>query len=399
MPFGIPEAIGLGITAVSSGLGILQGAKADGKADDIAKAQYEYDMAMYEYDLEERDRLYEYAVDQTNIARNNALNTINFQEQSAIQDWKFEEEMSISNYNAQVDAYNKGERLFEKQVDYNSIAADIAYQQNADQLIDRKTKAGFDIEALDQQLNQALAKSAYAKASVENKLDSQRKQTGLSKALKGLQYRTQEAETAAKIEDSRSKGQTAKGRLMARGQSGNSVRKGVNSIMQQVGTQQARLLDGLTRFESQYKLGVMKDSQALANFEQESKIQINQIDTMSEYDQMTYDRGMRQVDESVKSAERAFNSNNLKIANDLFGANLRADAARRAKPGDRVAIPKPLQQPRPDIQDPYRPGDPPEPIEGAKSGGVNTIGALAGAANNLAGLNWGTITNTTPGSN
>ena len=120
MPFGIPEAIGLGITAVSSGLGILQGAKADGKADDIAKAQYEYDMAMYEYDLEERDRLYEYAVDQTNIARNNALNTINFQEQSAIQDWKFEEEMSISNYNAQVDAYNKGERLFEKQVDYNS---------------------------------------------------------------------------------------------------------------------------------------------------------------------------------------------------------------------------------------------------------------------------------------
>ena len=38
--------------------------------------------------------------------------------------------MSIANYNAQVDAYNKSERVFERQVDYNATAADVAYQQN-----------------------------------------------------------------------------------------------------------------------------------------------------------------------------------------------------------------------------------------------------------------------------
>ena len=393
MPFGIAEGITLGLTILGTGLNVLGGAKADSDNSKAVEAQYEYDMAMYEFDQDERDRLYDYTMDQTDIVRNNTENNINFQEQSSIQSWKFEEEMSIANYNAQVDAYNKSESIFESQVSYNQVAADVAYNQNADQLIDRKIKAGFDLERIDQALNQALAKSAYAKAGIDNQLDSQRKQTGLSKALKGLQYRSQEAEVANKIEDSRSKGQADKGRLMARGQSGNSVRKGTNSIMQQVGTQQARLLDSLTRFDSQYKLGVMKDAQALANFETESKIQINQINTMSEYDQMTADRGRREVDESVKSAERAFNSNNLKIANDLFGANLKADAARRSKPGDRVAIPKPLQLPRPDIQDPYKPGDPPEPIKGIKSN-INTINAIGAGLQNLAGLDYGAITNT-----
>ena len=383
----------LAVSAIGTAFGIAGGAKADSDNSKAVEAQYEYDTAMYEFDQEERDRLYDYTMDQTDIVRNNTENNINFQEQTSLQSWKFEEEMSIANYNAQVDAYNKSERIFERQVDYNAVAANVAYNQNVDQLRDRKTKAGFDLERIDQTLNQALAKSSYAKAGIENKLDGQRKQTGLSKALKGLQYRSQEAEVANKIEDSRSKGQADKGRLMARGQSGNSVRKGANSIMQQVGTQQARLLDSLTRFDSQYKLGVMKDSQALANFTQDSKIQINQINTMSEYDQMTADRGIREVDESVKSAERAFNSSNLKIANDLFGANLKADAARRSKPGERVAIPKPLQLPRPDIQDPYKPGDPPEPIKGVKSN-VNTINAIGAGLQNLAGLDYGAITNT-----
>jgi len=393
MTFGIPEAIGLGVTVISSAFGIAQGQAADNKADDIAKAQFEYDTAMYEFDLEERDRLYDYAVDQTNIARNNALNNINYQEQSALQDWKFEEEMSIANYNAQVDAYNKSERIFEQQVDFNAVAAQTAYNQNVDQLADRKTKAGFDLEIINETLGKAVAKSQSQLGTIDNKLDSQRKQTGISKALRGVTYRGQQAETAAKIQDSRSEGATAQGRLMARGQSGNSIRKGKASIAQQIGVKQARLLDGMTRFDSQYKLGDMKDSQSLANFEVDSKIQRNTINTMAEYDQLAANRGIRQVDESVKSAERDFNSQNMKIANDLFGANLKADAARRSKPGERVAIPKPLELPRPDIQDPYKPGDPPEPIKGAGSRGINTLGALAQTANNLAGLDYGAIFN------
>ena len=292
----------LGIAAVTTGVSIYQGVQADKRSNKAAAAQYKYDMAMYEYNLDERDRQYEFAMDQTAIARQNAENQINYEEQTSLLDWKFEEEMSIANYNAQVNAYNRSERLFEKQVDYNNIAAEIAYGQNADQLIDRKTKAGFDLEKIDQALHQALAKSNYSKAEINNKLEGNRRQTGISIALKGIDYRSQEAKAAAEIQDLRQKGLAGEGKLMARGQSGNSVRKGAASIYQKVGTQQARLLDSLTRFDSQYKLGVMKDAQALANFENDSKIKINTINTMSEYDQMTYDRGVRQVDESVEDA-------------------------------------------------------------------------------------------------
>lgn len=382
----IPAAIG---TVFSIG----QGMQADRNANAAVQAQYEYDREMYEYNLEERDRLYDYAMTQTEIARNNTLNNINYQEQTAIQDWKFEESMSIRNYNSQVAAFNKSERVFEGQMQYNRAAADIAYQENNNLYYDRQVEAQFNLEKIAEKLGRQLADSAYNKASIKNQIAGQRQQTRISTSLKGVKYRSQEAQTAAKIQDLRMDGAAKEGRLMARGQQGNSIRKAQSSIANQVGMNQARLLDGLTRLESEYKLGVMGDTQKLANAEVEAKIQTNKLNTQDEYNKYAADRGRREVDESLKSAQRAYNTQNMQIANDLFGANLRADANRRVAPGARVSIPKPLALPRPDIQDPYRPNDPPEPVRGAGAGGVNTIGALAGAANNLAGLNWGAILN------
>ena len=153
------------------------------------------------------------------------------------------------------------------------------------------------------------------------------------------------------------------------------------------------MLDGLVRAESEWKIGVMKDEQALAISEFSTKNAMNRIDTNVQQAQYDAAIGRNEIDQSIMSAQRSYNSDNLRIANDMFGANLKADAQRRSMPGERIATPKPLALPRPDIQDPYKPGDPPEPIKGAKSGGINTLNALSGAANNLAGLDWGAITN------
>ena len=61
-----------------------------------------------------------------------------------------------------------------------------------------------------------------------------------------------------------------------------------------------------------------------------------------------------------------------------------------SKPGERVAIPKPLELPRPDIQDPYKLEILSEPIKGVKSN-VNTINAIGAGLQNLAGLDFGAI--------
>ena len=118
---------------------------------------------------------------------------------------------------------------------------------------------------------------------------------------------------------------------------------------------------------------------------------------MTEYNKYDADLSRSKINRSnqLKSAQTVLSIvSNMKIANDLFGANLKADAQRRAMPSERIATPKPLALPRPDIQDPYRPGDPPEPVKNAGSGGINTLGALSGAANNLAGLNFSAMFNT-----
>ena len=387
MAFGIGEAFTIG----SAIFGLFSGAQADSAADEAIEAQYEYDMETWQFGLDERDRLYDFTMDQTNIARNNSNNNITYQEGLLVNDWKFKEELSIRENNNQIAAFNKSEEVFGQQVNYNQLAADQAYQDNILQLQERTIKGEFDMMKLESQLRAKINDSKYEKADLENQQIGRRKDTAFNKALRGLQYRTKEAETASNIQNSRLQGMSAEGSLMARGQSGNSVMKGVASIGVGVGVQQARLLDGLVRAESQWKIGVMKDEQALAISEFSTKNSMNRIDTNVQQSQYDAAIGRNEIDQSIMSAQRSYNSDNLRIANDMFGANLKADAQRRALPGERITTPKPLALPRPDIQDPYKPGDPPEPIKGAKSGGVNTLNALSGAANNLAGLNWGAI--------
>ena len=385
--------ISLGTTVVGGILGFGAAQKQDRAANDAVKAQNEYNQKMYEYNIEERDRLYDYSMDQTSIARNNTLNNIAYQEELLADDWKFREELSIRDYNNQVAAFNKSEQIFDKQVQYNTLAADQAYRENSLQLYEREVNAQFNLEKVESTLGRQLADAQYKKADLINTQKGRRQDTAFSKAMRGLQLRSTEAETAANIQDSRLRGMAAKGALMARGQSGNSIRKGAASIGVGVGVQQARLVDGLVRAESQFKIGVMKEEQALANSEFSTKNAINTINTTTEYNQYDAEQGRRQINETVKSAQRSFNQSNMKIANDMFGANLKADAQRRSMPADRITTPKPLALPRPDIQDPYKPGDPPEPIENAQPGNINTLGALAQTANNLSGLNWGGILN------
>ena len=380
-----------GIAVVGAGIGIFGGRQADRASNDAADAQNEYNEKMYEYNLEERDRLYDYTMDQTNIVRNNTENNIAYQEDLLKDDWQFKESLSIRDQNNQIAAFNKSEQTYNKQLDFNSIAADQAFYNNAIQLNERRIGANFALEKVEGTLGRKLAESQYAKYDVKNSLDSKRSSTAFSKTMKGLELSSKEAETASNLQNSRLKGMASEGSLMARGQSGNSIRKGVSSIATQTGIQQSRLVDGLVRAESQYKVGVMRDSQELANFVVSSKNSLAKIGTTDQYSEYDASQGRREVSETLKSADRSYNTSNMKIATDLFGANLKADAQRRAMPLDRIETPKPLALPRPDIQDPYRPGDPPEPIEGAGSGNINTLGALSGAANNLSGLNFGAL--------
>ncbi len=379
---------------VGTGIASIFGGRAkDNAANDAADAQNEYNEKMYEYQLEERDRLYDYTMDQTAIARQNSENNIAYKEDLLRDDWKFKESLSIRDYNNQVAAFNKSEKVYERQLDFNMLAADQAFYSNSIQLHERRTAAQFNLEKNEATLGRKLAASQYEKYDVKNSLDSKRSSTSFSKKMRGLELSSKEAETAANIQDSRLKGMSDEGRLMARGQSGYSIRKGVSSISTQTGIQQARLVDGLVRAESQYKIGVMKDSQELANYEVSAKNTLSKIGTSDEYAKYDASLGRREIDQTLKSADRAYNSSNMKIANDLFGANLKADAQRRAMPLDRISTPKPLALPRPDIQDPFKPGDLPEPFENAGVGNMNTLGALSGAANNLAGLDFGSMFN------
>ena len=148
--------------------GLIGGVQADNAADEAIEAQYEYDMQMWEYDKDERDKLYDFTLDQTNIARNNSNNNIAYQEELLVNDWKFKESLSIREHNNQIAAFNKSEKVFGQQVNYNQLAADQAYQENILQLQERTIKGEFDLMKLESQLRAKINDSKYEKADLEN---------------------------------------------------------------------------------------------------------------------------------------------------------------------------------------------------------------------------------------
>jgi hypothetical protein len=115
--------------------------------------------------------------------------------------------------------------------------------------------------------------------------------------------------------------------------------------------------------------------------EAETALAQSTLTSKGAYADLTYGLGQQQRDATRLSIRSAYGRALEKSEFDEYGANLAADAQRRAMPGFAPLPSKPLELPRAILMDPMLPTDLPEIREGAGSGGV---GAAQGRAQDVA---------------
>jgi len=234
--------------------------------------QYKYDRRKYRYDQQQAGRQYQFRREEMKIARKNERSMIDFQYGTALQSAQYQQAIQDFTYKSQLRQYAKSEEIYKQQLGFNNLAAVRAADSEARRMQD------------------VVAEQAYQKQDL----------------FLGL------------LE--------AEGMKMARGVSGKSVGKGIQSAIAQYGRNQAIMADSMLSANNQYR-------------------------------------------------------NNLEdIRLSKYGADLNADANRMLEPMRLPNVPMPMRQPYSIFQKPMKPMNPPKPIKGANTVvGGNWGGVIGGS--------------------
>ena len=304
--------------------------------DEVADWQHEANMNNYDDGWERFQRDYNQSKLINAANRRNEEVVARLKDRVAKTQWDYQTKIQEAQYNAQVRQYNKSEKLYEAQIEYNIAAGDMAYEQEA-----AVTKERY-------------FQLAYQGASQELAADMKRQEAG-------LKLRSGRDETAFKLQDLMVKQIQGEGKARARGRVGRSADKQYQSLVAEAGRQTALLKSQLLANDQQYNLvraGIEGESALQKEQRQQAKLSIGEA----------YDRATK------------------KIGMDEYAANMQADAARMPIPAEPIPIPKPFKTPRSIIVDPMLPQRGKPPVWGAgmsgagmaDSGGGMTGGQMVG---------------------
>ena len=357
------------------------GRKADKRWDKQVEIAFDTANDNRDYAMDNLALSYNDAVLGTEIQKENLSRQTNWQEMTAMRAWDDEVKERVFEFNSQVAAYNKSERLFGAQVGLNEYARGMAEASAGAVQGERLDAVMFQGMEADLKLSQTKTDIDQKRAELNIGRAKQRSEIDLQKQGATLQQQQKRAEAAFGSERQLVELMQAAGSMQARGQSGRSAQKNMQAIMATGGRAQAQLVDQITRGDSAYNLTMMGLDKSLIYGEAETALAQSTLTSQGAYADLGYGLGQQQREATKDSIRSAYGRALDKAEFDEYGANLAADAKRMSEPGFAPLPPKPLELPRPILMDPMLPIDIPEPRKGAGSGGV---GAAQGRASDTA---------------
>ena len=290
----------------------------DNKEKEMADKQFEYDLKYHQWEINQRDDDFQFRLDQHEIDKWNAENVRNYKNETAINDWKYRESMREFDLKNQIEAYNASLDTYERQMDYNGLAAELSSADHTRKYNEQLVSIGFKHEDL-------LMKHGFQQEAATR--DIQRKK----------------ATTAGKLEDLKLQSIQKQGEVRNLGQTGRSAQKNVISVMAQFASQQGALVDSIIRDEGDYAFGMRKASAEM-------------------------NKGGRELHESMKSAQAQHGANQQHVLLQKYSADMAAEANIAPLPVEQPQMPAPLDIPKTRLVAPKPPGqDPPRPIKAAIS--------------------------------
>ena len=375
-----------------------------GDQQEAIEQQYEYNNKMWSYNWAETQSNYAYQQENIAIQKINEQALRNYQNQTNFNGWLNRENIRMYEYGKDVEAYNASVESYEKQLDYNDIAYDIAlndanrvYQdqligfgfQNQDILMkyhEGGEQASLDTKGLTNKLSQASALSGLQMR--ETKLNKASFEAEKAMEDAGLRHSLAagKAEAAFKSQEQRISYLGQEGKQRNLGQAGRSAAKSVQALLAGYGSAQAAMADSISRAESKYMLDKRKISESLVQNAKMTNIRIDQIgnnlmntkmDAQHQQDQIGLkfsqlkdrtDFNRLQLQQSMISAGEQHEANKTKLSMDKYQQDLNAAANLMARPTAPPQEISPLNIPQTTYQDPRPPSEPPKPEKA-----VNTV--------------------------
>jgi len=338
--------LGAGFTA----FGNYQSSQAAQKhANKSAKAAKE----MAEWNWEETKNRESYAQYNVELARINEENLRLFSDQQNLDKYNRDLYIRDYNYKSKVEAYNKSELQYAKQIDFNAMSATLARDEQTLWLEEQLQQASFDTESLimDTLNKQQLSRDKFSFTGEDLTLKQRSKRAEFTeKAMEGWNQKIQ-----------------AEGKVRALGQAGRTGRKNKQSVLAMSGQMQAMLNSMVTRSDLSFELEHQKNQQTYSN--------------ESDFISKQFSLGKRKTESTIDSAYAQNKANLLRIEHDNYGADMAADNQRLAPPPEYEDLPPitpPYLSPETHIADAYR-------TEKKPPGPVGAPNLMAGAGLQMAG--------------
>ena len=316
-------AVGAALSIGSAILGKKSADKAASQQNQYVENAHVLNTKQFKYDIQKSFDQWAFAKESVDIQKYNDQLNRDFQNQVRIDEWVDRDRMRIFDYNNQVEAYNMSIERFEKQIDYNSIAEQIALNDTTRVYNEQLISLGFQNEEM---------------------------QTKLNFETRGMlaQIQGRKAELSVKAQNEVIAGLKAAGSVAASGQVGRSARKNRQEMIAQTGRNQAAIVDAITRDNSAYAFNL---EQAYSGFS----------------------FGQRQLQQSLKSANAQFEADQQQISIKRWEADMAAHDRIADTPTLAPQLTKPRTLPTPEYQYPINPEDRWQdilnlaPVKGAKA--------------------------------
>jgi len=317
--------------------------------------RYEWDKLREQYDWDSLNRGAKDQLVRNIITRYKQEENLRYKEQGMIDKWHHENAMREHRFNTEMEVFNRSERLFEKQVNYNMMQAKLSYEAEEQVTHDRYMKLAFDTAKAGSKHSQTQYKSEQQHGMLQMQRDSKR------------------ADISFSLTDMYVKKLQAKGQIAAKGQAGASTEKQIQSVIAAEGRAHAGMLDKLTRSDEMFNA------------------QLYGVDNAIRYENYNYSVTKDELSATKDSITKRYNTRLKQIRHKEYGANLQADSKRRIKPKLGPSIPIPRALPRGIVLDQPPLVRGPKPMKGGVytgstggGGGGSSTGAIIGAVGGLA---------------
>jgi len=318
------------------------GRKADKRWDKQVEIAYDSANDQRDYIMESQALAYNDAVLANEIQERNLEQQTLWQEHTAQRAWDAEVQQREHEYNSQIAAYNKSERLYGAQlgineharrsantaaagtqaerldaVNFQGMQADFTRFKDLNNLSFQGTEAEIrrfeDLNALSFKGMEAELRLSQTKADINQQraglnIERVKARTDINQKQQAasLQRQQQRAESAFNSEKQLVEIMQAAGQAGASGKTGRSAEKTIQSIMAAGGRAQAQLVDQITRGDSAYNLTMMGLDKSLIYGEAEGALAQRALTTKGAYADLAYGLGQQERDFGRINIEAAY---------------------------------------------------------------------------------------------